>query len=51
MRFMLRRRRRAKVSNTFSANDDFAARFPRERRPACHLYLISPLDVARAFPV
>lgn len=27
----------------------FGERFPRERRPACQLYLISPLDVAGAF--
>ena len=28
----------------------FAAQFPRERRPACQLYLISPLDVTGTFP-
>ena len=28
----------------------FAAQFPRERRPACQLYLISPLDVSGSFP-
>jgi thiamine-phosphate pyrophosphorylase len=27
----------------------FAAQFPRERRPACQLYLVSPLDVTGAF--
>jgi thiamine-phosphate pyrophosphorylase len=30
--------------------EDFASQFPRERRPACQLYLISPLDVTGAFP-
>jgi thiamine-phosphate pyrophosphorylase len=30
--------------------DDFAARFARDRRPPCQLYLISPLDVSGAFP-
>lgn len=30
--------------------DDFASQFPRERRPACQLYLISPLDVTGGFP-
>lgn len=30
--------------------DDFAARFQREARPPCQLYLISPLDVTGAFP-
>lgn len=29
---------------------DFAARFAREKRPPCQLYLISPLDVTGAFP-
>ena len=28
----------------------FAAQVPRERRPACQLYLISPLDVSGSFP-
>ena len=28
----------------------FAAQFPRERRPPCQLYLISPLDVTGGFP-
>ena len=31
-------------------SNDFAAQFPRERRPACQLYLISPLDVTGTFP-
>lgn len=30
---------------------DFAARFDGQRRPACQLYLISPLDVGGDFPV
>jgi thiamine-phosphate pyrophosphorylase len=30
--------------------DDFAAKFTRERRPPCQLYLISPADVAGDFP-
>lgn len=30
--------------------DDFAAQFPREKRPPCQLYLISPLDVSGTFP-
>lgn len=29
--------------------DDFSARFPREKRPPCQLYLISPLDVSGDF--
>jgi thiamine-phosphate pyrophosphorylase len=29
---------------------DFAARFTPDRRPACQLYLVSPLDVSGAFP-
>lgn len=29
---------------------DFASQFPRERRPACQLYLVSPLNVTGAFP-
>jgi thiamine-phosphate pyrophosphorylase len=29
---------------------DFAARFEKQRRPACALYLISPLDVGGDFP-
>jgi hypothetical protein len=28
--------------------DNFAAKFPRERRPARQLYLIAPLDVTSA---
>ncbi|MEP6785416.1 MAG: thiamine phosphate synthase [Sphingomonadales bacterium] len=28
----------------------FGERFPRQRRPVCQLYLISPLDVTGAFP-
>jgi thiamine-phosphate pyrophosphorylase len=31
-------------------SEDFSAQFVRERRPPCQLYLISPLDVGRAFP-
>lgn len=30
--------------------DDFAARFVREKRPPCQLYLISPPDVGAVFP-
>jgi len=30
--------------------DDFAARFVREKRPPCQLYLVSPLEVGGAFP-
>ena len=30
--------------------EDFAACFTPDRRPACQLYLISPLDVGGAFP-
>ena len=29
---------------------EFAAQFGRERRPACQLYLVSPLDVGGGFP-
>ena len=28
---------------------DFASQFPRERRPACQLYLVSPLNVTGGF--
>jgi thiamine-phosphate pyrophosphorylase len=28
----------------------FAAQFPREKRPPCQLYLVSPLDVTGTFP-
>ncbi len=31
-------------------DSSFGARFPREKRPPCQLYLISPLDVSGAFP-
>jgi thiamine-phosphate pyrophosphorylase len=31
-------------------HDEFSAKFPREKRPPCQLYLISPLDVSGAFP-
>lgn len=30
--------------------DDFSSQFARDRRPACQLYLVSPLDVGGAFP-
>jgi thiamine-phosphate pyrophosphorylase len=30
--------------------NDFATPFPREKRPPCQLYLISPLDVTGTFP-
>ncbi len=38
------------VEKQVAETDDFAAQFPRERRPACQLYLISPLDVTGSFP-
>jgi thiamine-phosphate pyrophosphorylase len=31
-------------------DDSFSARFAREKRPPCQLYLVSPLDVSGAFP-
>ncbi len=31
-------------------DSSFGERFAREKRPPCQLYLISPLDVANAFP-
>ena len=40
------------MSEEEDALDDatFAAQFARERRPACQLYLVSPLDVGGGFP-
>jgi thiamine-phosphate pyrophosphorylase len=39
-----------RVGSTAITSDDFAAQFPREKRPPCQLYLVSPPDVTGNFP-